>query len=585
MLKIKRILFVVIASILFSFVFESNVSGQQTEPIPAVVIIQRDFLRSQPSKYGRSEVIVVKGAKLKVIPSAIKGWYFAYLEEAPSVGGYIHGNSIKLTNSRNNTSKVSPKANPVIPKNIILDNTPTLEASVKKSNNNLKSSERTLAEKNYCLPSLYCPDIDEVQVILFENKEKFEKGKFEKTDDWEKRKAITLNIIKLNNDKTAGETLYFLANDFNEPEYNADKELWTFNLKFRESYNETCLPVISPSSSQEFCLIVTSKIQTKGKMSVSMPTIVAKTNNNKIQIAFVGKIVEPYIWLNDYSPIKDIRSGIYFDLKEIICLNPKTGQSWKINNPVITSNIVNKTNVIEDEVKTDDDELSIFRRMLILDPKDAEAYLGIGKIYSLQEKYNEALSSLKTALFWNFNLIEAHIELSKIYFIKGECLEAKSYSQSALQIDNQNESAIGLKKVVEKCLDKPNNLIPKSSVNEIRSEKPNKHAEPVNNKRSFDNAWKMTLSNQKETFPYTFTVFRTGKKYKGFITDNERSSSETVTIKFDGRNFKLEISGNVNFYQKITVKIEGTFDGNSIKSKMYVTTYGTTRVSDFNSVD
>ena len=593
MLEIKRILFIIIASILVTFVFENNISAQQIETVPAIVIVQRDFLRSQPSKYGRSEAIVVKGAKLKVIPSATKGWYFAYLEEAPSVGGYIHGNSIKLLKSQNSSrpkKQALPKTNTIIvpkdlPKGIMLDKTPTLDTDIKSSNNTSKNNDRTIAKKNYCQTSFYCPDIDEVQVVLFENKEKFEKGKFEKTADWEKRKAVTLNTIKLNNDKTAGETLYFLANDFNEPEYNADKELWTFDLKFRELYNETCLPIISPNTGQEFCLIVSSKLETKGKVSVSMPTTVAKANNNKIQIAFVGKIVEPYIWLNDYSPIKDIRSGIYFDLQEIICLNPKTGQSWKINNPIIDNKALNKSNISKDEVKTDDEELQIFRRMLILDPKDAEAYLGMGKIYSRQEKYDEAISSLKTALFWNFNLIEAHIELGKIYLKKGECLDAKNYSQSALQVDSQNESAIELKKIVEKCFNKPNNSIPKPIINEIKSEITNEHAEPINSYRSFENAWQMTLSNQKETLLFTFTIFRTGKKYKGFITDSKGQSTKTVTIKFDGRNIKFEVSGTTNFYQKVIIKVEGTYSENSINAKMYLTSLGMTTIADFNSVN
>ena len=41
--------------------------------------------------------------------------------------------------------------------------------------------------------------------------------------------------------------------------------------------------------------------------------------DGKIQLAFVGRLAPPYIWPGDY--VRDILTGLYFDLTEIICIN------------------------------------------------------------------------------------------------------------------------------------------------------------------------------------------------------------------------------------------------------------------------
>lgn len=368
MLGTKRIVFIILAFVLFTLVYASDIIAQEIESVPAIVIVQRDFLRVSPSKNARSETLVVKGAKLMVTPSANStGWYFAYLEEAPSVGGYIYGNSIRIVKTQ--TSKRNTRNDVVVaPKKIILDNTPTIADNTQTENRKPKSKQQTTSGKNYCQPPLFCPDIDDVQVALFDNQSKFEKGKFEKTIDYEKRQATILNTIKLNDSKTAGETLYFLTDgffdgDFNTPVYNADKEQWTFDLNFKETSTETCLPIISPNTGQYFCLVVRSKLGIK-KAVVSMPPTVAKANDNKLKLVFVGKIIKPYIWSNGTSQIRDILSGVYFDLEEIICLNPKTGQKWKVD-------VLKNTSFDKPEVKTTSppDEVPLTRPIPELDVK------------------------------------------------------------------------------------------------------------------------------------------------------------------------------------------------------------------------
>ncbi len=72
--------------------------------------------------------------------------------------------------------------------------------------------------------------------VLLDNRNKFQKGKFEKTIDWEKRKSAILREIKLKDGKTTADKLYFLyeqgtlTQNLNDPDYDADKELWTLSL-------------------------------------------------------------------------------------------------------------------------------------------------------------------------------------------------------------------------------------------------------------------------------------------------------------------------------------------------------------------
>lgn len=99
----------------------------------------------------------------------------------------------------------------------------------------------------------------------------------------------------------------------------------------------------------------------------------------------------------------------------------------------------------------DDEALAELRQVLRDEPMNAEAYLLLGKIHFRREDIEQAVSSLKTALFWDNKLIEAHIMLGKVYLHRGDCLQAKNYSASALTINSENQDAIDLQKQVEKC--------------------------------------------------------------------------------------------------------------------------------------
>ncbi|NNE68550.1 MAG: tetratricopeptide repeat protein [Pyrinomonadaceae bacterium] len=102
-------------------------------------------------------------------------------------------------------------------------------------------------------------------------------------------------------------------------------------------------------------------------------------------------------------------------------------------------------------VGRDDDAMVVLRRILVQEPMSAESYLLLGKIHFRRGDIEQAVSSLKTALFWKNQLIEAHILLGRIYVQKGDCLQAQNYSKSALAIDSDDQNALGLERQVERC--------------------------------------------------------------------------------------------------------------------------------------
>ncbi len=98
-----------------------------------------------------------------------------------------------------------------------------------------------------------------------------------------------------------------------------------------------------------------------------------------------------------------------------------------------------------------DEAMVVLRKVLVSEPMSAEAYLLLGNIHLRRGDLEQAVSSLKTALFWDNRLITAHVGLGKIYLQRGDCLQAKNYAASALAIDAENQDAVGLERQVERC--------------------------------------------------------------------------------------------------------------------------------------
>ena len=98
--------------------------------------------------------------------------------------------------------------------------------------------------------------------------------------------------------------------------------------------------------------------------------------------------------------------------------------------------------------RRDDEALVEIRKLLIVQPTNAEAFLYTGRIKQRQGDQETAVAALKTAIFWNSRLIDAHILLGRIFLERNELGEARSYAISAMKIDPNNQEAIALHRQV-----------------------------------------------------------------------------------------------------------------------------------------
>lgn len=118
---------------------------------------------------------------------------------------------------------------------------------------------------------------------------------------------------------------------------------------------------------------------------------------------------------------------------------------------------VDETTALLEQARTlyksgrDDEVMQITRRVISGDPMSAEAHLLQGKVYLRRGDLDQSVSSLKTALFWDNRLIDAHIALAKIFIEKKDCQQAQNYVVSAIQLDENNQDAIGLQRQIERC--------------------------------------------------------------------------------------------------------------------------------------
>jgi len=96
----------------------------------------------------------------------------------------------------------------------------------------------------------------------------------------------------------------------------------------------------------------------------------------------------------------------------------------------------------------DDEALVEIRKLLIIEPTTAEAFLLSGKINQRRGDQDAAIAALKTAIFWDSRLIDAHILLGRIFLEKGDLGEARKYATSAIAIDPNNPEAMALQRSV-----------------------------------------------------------------------------------------------------------------------------------------
>ncbi len=98
----------------------------------------------------------------------------------------------------------------------------------------------------------------------------------------------------------------------------------------------------------------------------------------------------------------------------------------------------------------DDEALNEIRKVLIVEPTNAEAFLLSGRINQRRGDQEAAIAALKTAIFWDPppKMIDAHILLGRIFLERGDLGEARKYSVSAINIDSNNQEAIALQRQV-----------------------------------------------------------------------------------------------------------------------------------------
>jgi len=98
----------------------------------------------------------------------------------------------------------------------------------------------------------------------------------------------------------------------------------------------------------------------------------------------------------------------------------------------------------------DDEAMVEIRKLLVLEPTNAEGYLISGQINQRRGDQEAAIAALKTAIFWEHDhpLIDSHILLGRIFLERGDLGEARKYAASAMTIDPNNPEAIALQRQV-----------------------------------------------------------------------------------------------------------------------------------------
>jgi tetratricopeptide (TPR) repeat protein len=98
----------------------------------------------------------------------------------------------------------------------------------------------------------------------------------------------------------------------------------------------------------------------------------------------------------------------------------------------------------------DDEALAEIRKLLIIEPTNAEAFLLSGRINMRRGDPETAIAALKTAIFWEPppKMIDAHILLGRIFLERGDLGEARKYAASATNIDPDNQEAMALQRQV-----------------------------------------------------------------------------------------------------------------------------------------
>lgn len=129
----------------------------------------------------------------------------------------------------------------------------------------------------------------------------------------------------------------------------------------------------------------------------------------------------------------------------------------KNRNESTPASSINETDVLLEQAQTaykagrDDDAMQLLRRIISSEPINGKAYLLLGKIHLRRADMEQANNALKTALFYDNSLIDAHIALAKIFIEKKDCAQAQTYVASAVALDSENPEVGGIQRQLERC--------------------------------------------------------------------------------------------------------------------------------------
>lgn len=98
----------------------------------------------------------------------------------------------------------------------------------------------------------------------------------------------------------------------------------------------------------------------------------------------------------------------------------------------------------------DDEAMVEIRKLLVIEPTNAEAFLLSGRINQRRGDQEAAIAALKTAIFWDSSAkaIDAHILLGRIFLERGDIGEARKFASSAMTLDSANQEAVALQRQV-----------------------------------------------------------------------------------------------------------------------------------------
>jgi adenylate cyclase len=88
----------------------------------------------------------------------------------------------------------------------------------------------------------------------------------------------------------------------------------------------------------------------------------------------------------------------------------------------------------EEPAKTLDEALSLAKRAVSLDHKDTFAHFAVGRVQSLRREYEESIAELTTALDFNPSFAQAHLGLGFVFTMSGRMQEAIPHLEKAVRL-------------------------------------------------------------------------------------------------------------------------------------------------------